>query len=77
MIDSYLQYLATIRRYSSRTVEIYRGVLEEYLAFLAETTGAAETAVGSADRGHPRPRKREGPAAEGCGRGPAQPDVCG
>ena len=38
MIDSYLQYLATIRRYSPRTVEIYRGVLEEYLAFLAETS---------------------------------------
>ena len=34
-----------------------------------------ETAVGSADRSHPRLRKREGPAAEGCGRGPAQPDV--
>ena len=128
MIDSYLQYLATIRRYSPRTVEIYRSVLEEYLGFMSsgdaplskasalqdfalrahpsqpdgwappvheatgghgpaglnlaatsrreETAGAAETAVGSADRSHPRLRKRAGPAAEGCGRGPATPDVC-
>ncbi|MCR4860685.1 MAG: DUF5107 domain-containing protein [Bacteroidales bacterium] len=37
---------------------------------------AVESAVGSADRSHPRLRKREGPAAEGCGKGPAQPDVC-
>ena len=37
---------------------------------------AAETAAASQDRSHPRLRKREGPAAEGCGRGPAQPDVC-
>ncbi len=38
--------------------------------------GAVETAVGSADRSHPRLRKREGPASEGSGRGPAQQDVC-
>ena len=31
----------------------------------------------SGDRSHPRLRKREGPAAEGCGRGPAQQDVAG
>ena len=36
---------------------------------------AAETAAASQDRSHPRLRKREGPAAEGCGRGPATPDV--
>ena len=35
-----------------------------------------ETAAASEKRSHPRLRKREGPAAEGCGRGPAQPDVC-
>ncbi len=29
------------------------------------------------NRSHPRLRKREGPAAEGCGRGPAQQDVSG
>ena len=33
MIDRYLEYLAAVRRYSPRTVEIYRGVLEEYFAF--------------------------------------------
>ena len=38
-------------------------------------SGAVETAVGSADRSHPRLRKREGPASEGSGRGPASPDV--
>jgi len=39
--------------------------------------GAVETAAASGNRSHPRLRKREGPAAEGCGRGPAQPDVSG
>ena len=33
MIGRYLTYLSTIRRYSPRTVEIYRGVLEDFLAF--------------------------------------------
>ena len=37
----------------------------------------AETAAASGNRSHPRLRKREGPAAEGGGRGPAQPDVSG
>ena len=36
----------------------------------------AAAAVPPADRSHPRLRKREGPASEGSGRGPAQPDVC-
>ncbi|MBR6882402.1 MAG: helix-hairpin-helix domain-containing protein [Bacteroidales bacterium] len=31
--------------------------------------------VGSPDRSHPRLRKREGPASDGSGRGPAQQDV--
>nr|MCR5071648.1 hypothetical protein [Bacteroidales bacterium] len=34
-----------------------------------------ETATAPENRSHPRLRKREGPAAEGSGRGPAQPDV--
>ena len=38
-------------------------------------TGAVETAAASADRSHPRLRKREGPADVVCGKGPAQPDV--
>ena len=36
MIESYLTYLSTIRRYSPRTVEIYRGVLEGFLAFATD-----------------------------------------
>jgi 16S rRNA C967 or C1407 C5-methylase (RsmB/RsmF family) len=35
----------------------------------------ADAAVASENRSHPRLRKREGPASEGSGRGPAQPDV--
>ena len=34
-----------------------------------------EAAAASENRSHPRLRKREGPASEGSGRGPAQPDV--
>ena len=34
-----------------------------------------ETAAVPENRSHPRLRKREGPASEGSGRGPAQPDV--
>ena len=34
-----------------------------------------ETAAAPENRSHPRLRKREGPAAEGSGKGPAQPDV--
>ena len=44
---------------------------------IALNSDEAETAVDLQDRSHPRLRKREGPAAEGCGRGPAQPDVSG
>ena len=33
MIDRYLTYLSSVRRYSPRTVEIYRSVLEEFLSF--------------------------------------------
>ena len=35
MIDRYLTYLSSVRRYSPRTVEIYRGVLEEFFAFVS------------------------------------------
>jgi Predicted S-adenosylmethionine-dependent methyltransferase len=37
---------------------------------------SAAAAVPPADRSHPRLRKREGPASEGSGRSPAEPDVC-
>ena len=35
MIGRYLTYLSTIRRYSPRTVEIYRGVLDEFSSFVS------------------------------------------
>lgn len=38
MIDRYIQYLQDIRRYSARTCDIYRGVLEEYFAFAPDLT---------------------------------------
>ena len=47
MIERFLTYLSTIRRYSPRTVEIYRGVLEEFFTFARrgelppETSGCA------------------------------------
>jgi len=77
MIDAYLTYLSTIRRYSPRTVEIYRSTLEDYIAFAVEPTGAAESATASGNRSHPRLRKREVPAGEGHGRGPTQSDDSG
>ena len=40
----------------------------------SESAGQGST---PGDRSHPRLRKREGPAAEGCGWGPAQQDVAG
>ena len=42
MIDRYLTYLATVRRYSPRTIEIYRSVLEGYLAFLSQSGEAKQ-----------------------------------
>ena len=40
MIERYLEYLSAIRRYSPRTVDIYRGVLEDYLAYLSQSGSA-------------------------------------
>ena len=118
MIERYLEYLSAIRRYSPRTIEIYRGVLQEFIAFASpdgsgpqnfalrahpsqpdgwappvhEATGghgfadqtrpapasiSTPAATASGNRSHPRLRKREGPASEGSGRGPAQQDVSG
>ena len=42
---------------------------------IIESAPAVEAAVGDENRSHPRLRKREGPADEVSGRGPAQPDV--
>ena len=43
---------------------------------LSASVSAAEAAAAPENRSHPRLRKREGPVAEGNGRGPAQQDVC-
>jgi tRNA G18 (ribose-2'-O)-methylase SpoU len=42
---------------------------------LLSSASAVETAAAPENRSHPRLRKREGPADEVSGRGPAQPDV--
>jgi TrmH family RNA methyltransferase len=49
----------------------------EVLVVPPVVTGAVETAAASENRSHPRLRKREGPADEVSGRGPASPDVFG
>ena len=36
MIERYLTYLSTIRRYSPSTIEIYRGVLEGFFSFISD-----------------------------------------
>ena len=45
--------------------------------FINSSASVVEATAASGNRSHPRLRKREGPAAEGSGRGPAQPDVSG
>ena len=47
MIERYLTYLATVRRYSARTVDIYRGVLEDFFSFASD----APRSKGSARQG--------------------------
>ena len=58
----------------------YMPVDWDFEAFVEATIVAPELAdqgSASGDRSHPRLRKREGPAAEGSGKGPAQQDVSG
>ena len=60
MIDRYLTYLSSVRRYSPRTVEIYHGVLEDFYSFATsdtalavaspEPTSEAEAAAASGNR---------------------------
>ena len=49
----------------------------EIVVVPAASANGAETAAASGNRSHPRLRKREGPADEVSGRGPAQQDVSG
>ena len=45
MIERYLEYLSAIRRYSPRTIEIYRGVLEDFASFsLSDLSGSKASA---------------------------------
>ena len=37
MIERYLDYLSAIRRYSPRTIDIYRGVLQEFCVYLSQS----------------------------------------
>ena len=38
VIDSYISYLASVRRYSERTVSIYSGVLKDYLEYVSRSS---------------------------------------
>ena len=37
LIDKYIDYLSGVRRFSERTLQIYRGVLEDFNAYLDTT----------------------------------------
>ena len=43
MIERYLEYVSAVRRYSPRTVEIYREVLEGFFAFAQNDNGGEES----------------------------------
>ena len=55
MIERYLTYLSTVRRYSSRTIDIYRAVLEEFSAFASvdASPGKGSARQNFALRAHP------------------------
>ena len=42
LIDSYIQYVSAIRRYSPRTQAVYRDVLEEFAAYSVESADDAD-----------------------------------
>ena len=48
MIERYLDYLSAIRRYSPRTIEIYRGVLEDFCIYSRRGELPPETSGDSA-----------------------------
>ena len=45
LIDSYIQYVASVRRYSPRTVKIYSDVLKEYSEYSLEQSGGDEDII--------------------------------
>lgn len=44
--DDYINYVATIRRYSPRTLEIYRGVLDSFIGYCCEDAPSDEGILG-------------------------------
>ena len=53
---------------------VYLGALQSFKAYRAEVE---ELGISPQTSGHPRPDKREGPAAEGCGRGWSEAETVG
>ena len=55
MIDRYIEYLSAVRRYSPRTCELYRSVLEEYLCFCSDSVEPSKASARQnfALRAHP------------------------
>lgn len=47
LIDSYIQYVSTVRRYSPRTQAVYREVLEGYAGYSLEDTGDGDALAAS------------------------------
>ncbi len=55
IIDKYISYIRDIRRYSERTVDIYGGVLRNYVKLILETDEASDSDVtASMNRSHIR-----------------------
>ena len=42
IIDDYIRYIGTVRRYSSRTLAVYRDILDRFLAFAGEGSAASD-----------------------------------
>jgi Predicted SAM-dependent methyltransferases len=82
MIERYLTYLSTVRRYSSRTIDIYRAVLEEFSAFASvdASPGKGSARQNFALRAHPSqpdgwaPPVHETTGGHGCQQQPALAD---
>ena len=80
MIGRYIDYLAGIRRYSPRTCELYRSVLEEFFVFAGTASPEQEAAVTGAATAVPGNRAalgivRGGTASEAPRWGRAERDV--
>ena len=82
MIDRYIEYLSAVRRYSPRTCELYRSVLEEYLCFCSDSVEPSKASARQnfALRAHPSqpdgwaPPVHETTGGHGCQGQPAPAD---